>query len=97
MTADQPRAVHLEVRVDARIADANEQMLAAADGLVHLLAGEVDGSKARHPHVAPGECSAIECLAQLHGRPVHGVPFGHAYTLPARVPCYVQMSAVRSR
>ena len=78
-------------------ADADEQVLAAAEHLVDHLAGEVDGGELRHPHVAAGECAALERFAQLGGGAVHGVAFGHAVTVPAPAKCYAQMSAVSSR
>ena len=74
---DPPAAVHLQVRVDARLADPDEQVLAAADDLVDPLPGQVDGGVARHANIAARQRLSRQRLAQLGGGVKDGVTFGH--------------------
>ena len=83
LAVQQPGAVHLQMRVDAGVADADEQVLAAAEHLVDRLPGEVDGGELRHPDVAARERLARERLAQLGCGAEDGVAFWHAVTVPA--------------
>ena len=78
---DPPAAVHLQMRVDAGVADADEQVLAPAEHLVDDPTGQVDRGVARHADVAAGERGAHQGLAQ-HGRGAEdGVAFGHQASL----------------
>ena len=61
--------------------DPDEQVLAAADHLVHPVTGQVDRRVARHPDVASGQCGADQGLAQGGGGAVDRVALGHAIRL----------------
>jgi hypothetical protein len=80
---DPPRALHLEVRVHAKPAvGANEQVLAAGQGLGDRVADEADGRVARHAEIATGQYLPGEGRVQ----PLRGVPddvtLGHVLSLP---------------
>src|SRR6185295_2891913 len=74
---DLPAALHLQMRMDAGLADADEQVLTAADDFVDHVAGEVDGGVARHPDIAPGQRLADECVAQDGSRVPDGIALRH--------------------
>ncbi len=76
-----PLAVHLQVRVEARRPDPDEEMLAPAEHLVDRVAGEVDGGEARDADVAAGEGLSGQCIAQDGGGVEDGVALGHGFRL----------------
>ena len=74
---DLPLALHLEVRVDAGLGGADEQVLATADHLIDRLAGEVDGRELRHANIATRQRLSLQRLAEDRRRVPDGVAFGH--------------------
>ena len=80
---DPPVALHLEVRVDGQAAvGADQQVLAARDGLGDELAGEVDGRVPGHAEVAAGQHLPGEGSVQALGGGPDDVTFGHGSSLP---------------
>jgi hypothetical protein len=72
-----PGALHLQMRVDARLPHVSHQVLAAAEHLVHYLTGEVDGGEGRHPHIAAGERGTVQSLVETACAAVDGVALRH--------------------
>jgi hypothetical protein len=65
--------------MNARSADADEEMLSPADDFVHPLPGEVDGGVAGHPNIAARQRLSLQRLAQPDSGVEDGVTFGHRY------------------
>ncbi len=65
--------------MDARLADPDEQVLAAADDLVDPLPGQVYRGVSRHANIAARQRFTDQRLAQLGGGVEDGVTLGHIY------------------
>ena len=77
-----PRPVHLEVRVQGQVgADPGQQVLAAADHLLHGLAGQVHGGQLGHPEVGPGQGAAGQRVVHAPRRQPDRVTLGHVTML----------------
>ena len=81
-----PTAVHLQMRMDARWPNPDEQMLAPAEHLVHKVTTEVDGGVLGHADIASGQCPADQRIAQGRGGTKDGVALRHYVRLCRRTP-----------
>src|ERR1044072_5684420 len=66
--------------MNARLPDADEEMLAAADALVGTLAGEIHGGVLGDANIAACQRLSGQGITQLRCGVEYGVTFGHRYS-----------------
>ncbi|MUL67703.1 hypothetical protein BOO86_24740 [Mycobacterium sp. CBMA 234] len=76
-SVDLPLALHLEVRVDAGLGRADEQVLAAADDFVDVLSAQIYGGELRDPNIAARQRLSLQRLAEDRCGMPDGVAFRH--------------------
>src|SRR6185312_10332581 len=83
---DPPAAVHLHVRVDTGRADADEQMLSAAENLADCFSRQVHRREPGHAYVTTGQRLADQPVAQVGRRVPHRVALRHGRYRRSRRP-----------
>src|SRR6185295_17156422 len=98
-SVDLPAAIHLQMRMNAGLTDADEQVLAAAEHLVDDLAGEINGGEFRYPDVASCQRLPGEGIAQDGCGVPDGVALRHRLpaSTSAKAPTAVRHSGDRVR